>query len=521
MSDPSWLRLLSKIVGHQNHDRSGKSDLIPCIHQSLELDVNLLSAGAERSGGRLFDLDTSSGWEPPPGPIVRDRLDLVQGILEASVGHALPGQIVVTEENGKVLARLAADVDAPEPSLQLILRAASLIASSAYDQFDLVLIAAGVSSTDPDRRELLWKMLTLDPDDLRISGSATTIVPILGADVSPENDYGRQPGIRYVVLPDRLIERPPMTRARAIQTISQPGDGPLVLFLGAGASASSRIRLGNAYRDVALADYSGESDTQVAAGALFDLLHEQSRFLPGETESRAEFMDTLTLERVLRETFADLGARPRSECRVIQELKADCDQALKYVRPGRAAIRELAARLRGKLVIITVNFDRLVEVDLGVPCQVMSTPTQFGDGLEELRAYLRGDADKPVPVLKLHGSIEDADSLIATIDTTAAGLHDSVRAALNLVVDEAQSRPVRWVWVGCSMRDRDVNAWLGGLSSNALDEWWVDPFPGKSLDDFIHQYRAPRWSTDRRTDRLIVDSADGFLRAVAESVTPG
>lgn len=521
MSDPSWLRLLSKIVGHQNHDSSGQSELIPCIHQALERDVDLLSAGAGRSGGRLFDLDTSTGWESPPGPIVKDRLDLVQGMLQAAIGHALPGQIVVTEEHGKVSARLAVDADVPEPSLLLILRAASLIASSAYDQFDLVVIAAGVASTDPDRRELLWKMLTIDPEDLRISGSATTIVPILGADVNPESDYGRQPGIRYIVLPDRLIERPPMTRAHAIKAISQAGDGPLVLFLGAGASASSRIRLGNAYRDLALTEYVGASDVQVAAGALFDLLHEQERFLPGETESRAEFVGTLTLERVLRETFADLGARPRSECRVIQELTADCEQALEYVRAGRAAIRELAARLRGKLVIVTVNFDRLVEVDLGVPCQVLSTPSQFGEGLEDVRAYLRGDANKPVPVLKLHGSIEDVGSLIATIDTTAAGLHDSVRAALNVIVEESQSRPVRWVWVGCSMRDRDVNAWLGGLSTNALDEWWVDPFPGKSLDDFINHYRAPRWSSDRRIDRLIVDSADVFLRAVAESVTAG
>jgi hypothetical protein len=137
-----------------------------------------------------------------------------------------------------------------------------------------------------------------------------------------------------------------------------------------------------------------------------------------------------------------------------------------------------------------------------------------------LKKYVTGDVTTPVPVLKIHGSIRAPDSLIATIDTTSAGLHDSVRAALNAILDTVGA-PVRWVWVGCSMRDRDVNAWLGGLSADALDEWWVDPLPGRPLDEFFARQRAPRWARTglQLADRLIIDSADGFLHDLAEVVS--
>lgn len=343
---------------------------------------------------------------------------------------------------------------------------------------------------DANRRELLWRMLTIPPADLNISGGHTTLVPILGTQVDPQFDYRRRPDVRYVVRWDRVIRRSTDVRRNAIEAIADLDDRPLVLFLGAGASASAGIRLGNAYRDLALEPFVGRHDDSQAAGeAFFDLLHERRHLLPGETDQRALFAASLTLERVLRETFIDLGFRPRTDSPVIRELISDCEEALGFVRPGRTAIRDLARMLRGKLVLITVNFDRLLETDLGVDSAVLFTPEHFETSLDDLKAYTTGDATKPVPILKIHGSISEPNSLIATIDNTSAGLHDSVRAALNTVLD-GFGRPVRWVWVGCSMRDRDVNQWLGGLSADALDEWWVDPLPGGSLDEFFDEYRA-------------------------------
>jgi SIR2-like domain len=520
---PPGLRLLSDLIADHRTDRGGGPLLLPCLHEELEKDTHLLRAGAQRCGGILFFLNSADDeWESPKGPISRDRIALVEGMFEAA-GDALPTKVIVEQIGEGIRVRLDGDNKPVEPSLSSILRAAAVIASSAYDEFDLVLMAAMVAPTDPRRHELLWNLLTINPIDLAIKGESTTLVPILGADLDPQTDYLRTPAIRYVVRWDRVIRRSSVNQAHAIKTIASVNDRPLVLFLGAGASASAGIPLGNRYRDLALGGLVGRHEAgQTAAEAFFDLLYERQHFLLGETESRTVFASELTLERVLLETFSDLGFRPRTDAPVIRELIADCASALDYVRPGRKAIRELATKLPGRLIIVTVNFDQLVEEDLGVDCSVYYRPEHYRERLDELVSYVGGDSSKPVPILKLHGSIENPESLIATIDTTSAGFHEDVLDALNHVL-EAAGRPLSWVWIGCSMRDRDMNLWLGGLAANALDEWWVDPLPGKALDDFFAMHRASRWSAkgQKLSDRLIIDSADGFLRALADRVATG
>lgn len=523
MNSPPGLRLLSDLIADHRADRGGGALLLPCLHEELEKDIHLLRAGAQRCGGTLFFLNSADDeWELPKGPISADRSALVEGMFEAA-GEALPARVIVEQVDQGIRVRLDGDNKSVEPSLSPILRAAAVIASSAYDEFDLVLMAAMVAPTDPKRRELLWNLLTIDPIDLAIEGKPTTIVPIFGANLDPETDYLRTPAVRYVVRWDRVIRRSSVNQIHAIETIANLNDRPLVLFLGAGASASAGIPLGNTYRDLALKGLVGHhEDGYAAAEAFFDLLHERQHFLLGETESRATFASDLTLERVLLETFSDLGFRPRTDAAVIQELVRDCGSALDYVRPGRKAIRDLAARLRGRLIIITVNFDQLIEEDLGVDYSVYYRPEHYRERLSDLVSYVGGDANRPIPILKLHGSIQDPESLIATIDTTSAGLHEDVLTALNNVL-KATRRPLKWVWIGCSMRDRDMNLWLGGLAANALDEWWVDPLPGKALDDFFATHRASRWSSKRQnlSDRLIIDSADGFLRALADQIMKG
>lgn len=521
MTAPPGFALLDHLIADHLVDRGGKPSLVPCLHEELDNDIDLLDAGARRCGGVLYHLSGDSPeWEAPPGPVSADRLTVLEGLL-AGAGAALPGRVVVrADEHGGVIAELAGSSTPTEPSLQLILRCAAVITSNAYDAFDLVVITANIAGMDAHRRELLWRMLTIDPVDLTISGAPSTIVPVLGTRIDPDIDYRRTPGVRYVVRWDRVIRRSTLQHAGAIASIGRRNQGPTVLFLGAGASASANIPLGNAYRDLALTELVGQRDPGAsAAEAFFDYLHEHQRFMPGDATERATFAQQLTLERVLRETFNTLGYRPRTTSPVIQELIKDCSDALQHVRPGRRALRELAARLPGQLLIITVNFDQLVETDLGVDCSVYFRPEHFKDRLEDLTGYLRGDSSRPLPILKLHGSIQDPDSLIATVDKTSAGLHEDVRSALDEILQVADA-PITWVWVGCSMRDRDMNLWLGGKGADAFDEWWVDPLPGLSLDEFVQQQRTARWAQVGRQlrERLIVDSADGFLVDLVEQV---
>lgn len=89
-----------------------------------------------------------------------------------------------------------------------------------------------------------------------------------------------------------------------------------MLFLGAGASASAGIPLGNTYRDLAFLGLVGRhEDGQAAAEAFFDLMHERQHFLLGETESRTAFASELTFERVLLEPSAISDSGPAQTLR--------------------------------------------------------------------------------------------------------------------------------------------------------------------------------------------------------------
>lgn len=522
---PPGLDLLTRLIREHRADRGGGPALIPCLHEELDEDIPLLLAGAQRENGHLYFLSRPDGeWEWPNGPIHTDRRDVVEGLL-AGAGDALPGLVIIElDASGRVVARLKDDSTPLEPSLVPIMRAAAVAASAAYDEFDFVVLATSIATTDARRRLLLWNLLTISPASLGLKDRPKTIVPMVGSTLDPTHDYRRLPHLRYVVRWDRVIQRSKLGRAREIKAIAGigPSSGPVVLFLGAGASSSAGIRLGNHYRDIALAELVGDHlEGREAAEAFYEMLCDRDHFLTGEGENRDDFVTGLTLERVLLETFNSQGFRPRADSKVIQNLIADCANALQYIRPGRRALRELAEALRGELIIMTVNFDQLVEDGLPVDHTVFFRHEDYKDTarIDNLVAYAGGDVTKPLPILKLHGSIEDPESLIATIDTTSAGLHDDVISALNRVLD-ATNKPLRWVWVGCSMRDRDMNRWLIGLGAGRLDEWWVDPMPGESLHHYYTEVREAQWKRVglKFEDRVIVDSADGFLHDLMKQV---
>jgi hypothetical protein len=505
------LDLLKLVLSEHDIDRNTPR-VVPCLHEDLATDRDFLRAAAARFDGVLYDLDADpTDWDDPAGPVHASRAAFLRG-LAGSIPGALPGALIIDVIDDHVVAHIDGHPGPPETSLLPILRAAAVIASDDYDTVDITWLCADIDTADPARATLLWTLLTANPVDLKLTGHKT-IVPVLGRRVEPSIDYLREPAVRLVARRDRVLRRTPSTLASAMREIADHGR-PLVLFLGAGASASSGIRLGNVYRDRALRELLGESVPVGAtdlADRFFDYLHDQRRFLPGEGEARTAFVQQLTLERVLRETFHEQGTKPRESSSTVQELIKESAGALGYMRPGRQAIHDLATTLKNRLVIMTVNFDELIETDMPAEHLVCATPEDFGNSLARVQAYLRGE-DEPVPILKLHGTISDPASLIGSIDDTAAGLRDEVRSMLDAILAFAQ--PMTWVWVGCSMRDRDINSWLGGLGRRALDEWWVDPLPGESLDQFIEQHRRAAWDTDghrRLTDRLVIDSADSFL----------
>ncbi len=511
---PTLGLLLQLLKDHQA--AADEPHLITCIHHDASAEIPLLKNASERYDGQLYDLGaTDDDWVAPPAPLNAHRSQVLRGVV-SGIAHALPGALQLTETDGHVIAGIEGQSDAANStSLRTVLRAAAVIASSALDGAALTLIVAGTEDADADRRELLWRLLTVPPESLNLHGKRS-IVPIFSGPLDPAIDFHRRAWTDYVIRDDRVLRRTPWHEESALNTL-ESHTGPIVLFLGAGASASAQISLGDKYRDIALQDLLGPTvEKQDLGDKFFEYVHAMDRFIGEEREDRAKFVRTLTLERVLRETFHRLGDQPRDSTKIVRTITDECEQALQRKTRGHAALRELLRTRTRPIFVMTVNFDQLIETGLDDVVQVLSTPDDFAAAQDDIRKYADGDLSIRPPIFKLHGSIEDPSSLVASIDTTAAGLDDAVRDALNIVVGAGKGT-VPWIWIGCSMRDQDINAWLNGIGSASIDEWWVDPFPGTSLDAFFTAYREAAWQRTSRplATRLIVNSSDNFLHSLS------
>ena len=172
-----------------------------------------------------------------------------------------------------------------------------------------------------------------------------------------------------------------------------------------------------------------------------------------------------------------------------------------------------------KLVICTVNFDELLETAASGACEVFATDDDFERAPDHLMQYLAG-SDSKVPLWKLHGTISNLESCVASDDQTLLGLSDHKREALEALISSGDARrPAPWMYVGASMRDSDLTPiWARPDFAAIVREYWVMPFSVDSVRDFVDLYRAEAWRQQRTRSfdqRLVTETADTFLKLLA------
>jgi hypothetical protein len=167
-----------------------------------------------------------------------------------------------------------------------------------------------------------------------------------------------------------------------------------------------------------------------------------------------------------------------------------------------------------RLVVVTVNFDEQVEDQCPLDIKVYAKTAEFDAAAQHVQQVLGGDRSEGVPVLKIHGTIGDPDSLVADLAQTVNGLSSTVRDAMD---ETLAAGPTDWVWIGCSMRDRDVNQWMRTKRDSDLQDWWVDPLPGPAIADFVRDGRPVATQVEFKR-RLVTESADAFFEALAARV---
>jgi hypothetical protein len=293
-------------------------------------------------------------------------------------------------------------------------------------------------------------------------------------------------------------------------------DELVVFFLGAGFSASSRLPLGDGLRDEALALLMNSSDSyDEVARRFYEFLRVENRLLPSETTmALSDFVTSLTLERVLREEVFRFGA-PRSP--TLLGFRDKNNEAIPS--PGRSvsALERLIQR-QSKIVLVTVNFDTLIESTQRQNIEIFASDDDFKRCPEYLRQYREHGGR--VPLLKLHGTIDDLDTIVATVDQVSRGLAVPKAEALREIVRLNGESPTGWIYVGYSMRDPDITNLLSLREfGQRLDEAWVSPFIIPTAQRFAERSRIYEASDPDFWQRSITETADVFFEEL-ESVWP-
>ncbi|MDQ3724434.1 MAG: SIR2 family protein [Actinomycetota bacterium] len=510
---------------HQRRAFDNRLMVIPVVclgytADSASAEVLHTAIGAEE-GESVTASGSVSGVEGELGSLANDIGDLYRNPDDPDQ----PG-LIIAKAGNEIRATFSNGNTPPwSPGEETLVGGMLAPLSARLRRCEIAAISYDESHLDLHSAEALWQYYCLylparDLDNLR-----TLVVLCYAPTLVPARHCQKFNSARFVVSPTKVSRRREWkVDQNEIRRLGREATTPTVLFLAAGFSSSSEtsrgpLPLGNELRDRALRRYIDEFDSdQDAATAFRTFCTDRATLLPGEKElSEAEFRQLLTLERVLQvelaETSDPLGP-------TLTDFAAEVEEAKQA--PGQALI-SLSEMLEqgGRFVLVTVNFDELVEHQCGDLVEPFVDDAEFEAAADYIARYSAGEA-LPAPLLKLHGTLSKPPSIVATVGSVAKGLATSKAAALRSLLGEAE-RPRLWFYLGASMRDRDILQHIGVREfAEGSNEWWVAPSRDSSVEKFIRDVRDPVWDDlglkfDARA-KCITTTADIFMGELAEAL---
>lgn len=499
------------LAEHAHNVEGGELSVIALVAPDLTRDPHLpLLEEITRHAEGIF-LNASEMWEG-----VSDRSDSeLERVLESLDEGNL---IELNREDDRIFARHPSGPDpenneAARTFLGLInaLLDARLVAETS----ELAVIVYNEDELDADRRKAAWGLVTAQLRGMQLGRVRTLIVLVAAAHLDYRRHCARNQGVRFAIRQGELAARRPWRDNLADIDRLADTTQPIVLFLGAGVSASSGMPVGNTMRDAAIRRLlSFDGPEEELAQRFYDYSRGIDRLLPGEANmSIAEFRRGLTLERVL--FLEQLSVPGNNYGPTMQDFVVRHEAALARRGSSIQALQQMIT-LQKRLVLVTVNLDELVEE--GQPgVEPFVTDEDYVNCVSYLTDYLAKGGR--VPLLKLHGTVMRPETVVVSVDRVARGLTESQIAAIDVLCGTSDV-PRTCFYIGVSMRDRDLNQLLGlARYANELDEWWVTPFRVPTIDQFIADHRTQPWSdADRRSapiERTITETADVFLEEFA------
>lgn len=522
MSTARDLFRLATLVA-ESHSRStpGTVTVVPVLVDDLSSARLVFQALCQLTNGRMFDANDDELQSPVPLTDDPVRLAAISQALRTDLGDDAR-HVVFDPPEAPVDAAFANPPAGAAPSggERAVLGVARAVAHAEFDSHELVVLMWSDATVDYLFSKALWNLAVGQLQDLEMTTLRTVVVVVEAAIEVPQHCQ-RHGGFMLAHQGGRLLERHgPDDVAQFASTLADRTT-PIVLFLGAGFGSSSRLPMGNSLRDDAIRHLfglaAGEPLTSDELGRRFHAwisrhpawTNDELREMPDQ-----EYARQLTLEQVV-----DAESRNHSDLPTLTRFREHHDRVIGTPGQGALDLGRILKLRPGWIVIVEVNFDTLVEtVSVDVPLRVFHTEDTFAGADEHIRQYLAGDSDE-VPVLKLHGSIDDPSSCVVTTLQTGLGVGPHKLAALRALRDHEETLPL--IYVGASMRDRDLAGVFGSQEwADMFDERWVSPYLVETVEAFGRS-REDLWKASPHPTietRLITETSDEFFAELLRQI---
>jgi len=278
---------------------------------------------------------------------------------------------------------------------------------------------------------------------------------------------------------------------------SSSSSAPILVFFGAGASVeagmpSTKVIMTSALKRLLDKPDELESDIDELKKELRKKIISDGKLLKDEGETEENLR--ITFERVM--TWELDQYERMSESPTLNKLKKIIDSTSPSV--AHYNISKLVDS-EHKPILLTTNYDNLVERSLNRGFKPFYKDEDFKETDSHIKNYFR-NSNAEVPVFKFHGTIEDFESIKASVQHTRS-LEPNKNMFMtrllkgdllkNAMPDfDEESSTIRAIFIGYSFNDSDINSVLRSVQSS---------------DTKLHVYTV---NPNQRTNQILI----GFAR---------
>lgn len=495
----------------------GTVSLVPVVVDDLDAALSFFAPLSHELGGVVLDCRDAD----LDGPVPSTADPVLRAAVTSQLRDGTGRYVDITDLSGDLIdAQWQNPASGPTPSggERTVLALARAVLHQDWVNREFVVIAYPGSVIDLPFQARAWGLGTQHLRHLP-HPTVRTVVYLVESALSVSIHGDVDTGFSLALDGQRLLRRTGRDNLNGWARVLADDPQGVVLFLGAGFSASSRLPLGNGLRDSAIKRLLGIEDSSfIDSMELARRFHTWVRPRHGwltsaeERLTELQYATTLTLEQVIR---AEQHIFP--ELPTLQAFSRRHAQVISAPGPAVVDLGEMLTTAASRRLILTgVNFDEMVEAHTPAPLRVFATDADFADAPNYLVDYYAGRVTD-IPYLKLHGTIGNLESCVVSAEQTERGLSQPKLDAVRALFPTASGQVRRWVYVGASMRDRDLaRVFQESDFATRTDELWVAPWLVDTVEDYMRS-RESFWRDrphKRGDDRLISATADAFLDAL-------